>query len=309
MATSTINLENASVEETREFLDSFDIVLSDCDGVLWYLDKPIPGSAHTLHKLRDLGKQLYLLSNNSTITIDEFCKRLDLHGLDIKAKEVINTAKTISWYLKKVQFTGEAFVIATTQFRQILIDDGFKLVPQEKTQIVEHKRYDGLKGIEDDPAIKAVIVDFCSSCDWTKLALAISCLSRKDVLYICGCREEWLVYHGDKRILGSGPLIDLISKQSGRTPLEFAKPSENLKDYVFDTCNVKDPSRCLIIGDSINTDMKFGAMCGFKKLFVNTGTDKINEAAMDDECCPDFYIPSLALLKPLIDSLQNESTN
>lgn len=32
MATSTINLENASVEETREFLDSFDIVLSDCDG-------------------------------------------------------------------------------------------------------------------------------------------------------------------------------------------------------------------------------------------------------------------------------------
>lgn len=32
MATSTINLENASVEETRDFLDSFDIVLSDCDG-------------------------------------------------------------------------------------------------------------------------------------------------------------------------------------------------------------------------------------------------------------------------------------
>lgn len=32
MATSTINLENASVEQTRQFLDSFDVVLSDCDG-------------------------------------------------------------------------------------------------------------------------------------------------------------------------------------------------------------------------------------------------------------------------------------
>lgn len=32
MAISTINLENASVEQTREFLDSFDIILSDCDG-------------------------------------------------------------------------------------------------------------------------------------------------------------------------------------------------------------------------------------------------------------------------------------
>ncbi|XP_043587851.1 4-nitrophenylphosphatase-like [Bombus pyrosoma] len=309
MATSTINLENASVEQTREFLDSFDIILSDCDGVLWYLDKPIPGSAHTLRKLRDLGKKLYLISNNSTITIDEYRKRLDLYGLDIKAKEIINTAKTISWYLKKIKFTGEAFVIATTQFRQVLIDDGFKLVPQEKTQILEHKRYEGLKSIEDDPAIKAVIVDFCFLCDWTRLALAISCLDRKDVYYICGCREEWLVYRGNKRILGSGPLIDLISRQSGRTPLEFAKPSENLKDYVFDIWNVKDPGRCLMIGDSINTDMKFGAMCGFKKLFVNTGADKIDEAALSNECCPDFYIPSLALLSPLIDSLQKESAN
>ena len=309
MATGTINLENGSIEQTRQFLDSFDIVLSDCDGVLWFLDKPVPGSAHTLRKLQELGKQLYLISNNSTITIDELRKRLDSYGLDIKPKQIINTAKTISWYLKKIQFTGEAFVIATTQFRQILIDDGFKLVPQEKTQIIEHKRYEGLKAIEDDPAIKAVIVDFCSLCDWTRLALAISCLDRKEVLYMCGCREEWLVYHGNKKILGSGPLIDLISRQSGRTPLEFAKPSENLKDYVFNICNVKDPSRCLIIGDSIGTDMKFGAMCGFKKLFVSTGTDKINEATMSNECCPDFYIPSLGLLTPLIDSLQNESAN
>ncbi|XP_071872027.1 uncharacterized protein, partial [Bombus fervidus] len=278
-------------------------------GVLWYLDKPIPGSAHALRKLQELGKQLYLISNNSTISIDEYRKRLDSCGLDIKAKEIINTAKTISWYLKKIQFTGEAFVIATTQFRQVLIDDGFKLVPQDKTQILEHKRYEGLKCIEDDPAIKAVIIDFCFLCDWTRLALAISCLDRKDVLYICGCREEWLLYHGDKKILGSGPLIDLISRQSRRTPLEFAKPSENLKNYIFDICSIKDPSRCLMIGDSINTDMKFGAMCGFKKLFVNTGADKINEATMNNECCPDFYIPSLALLNPLIDSLQNESAN
>lgn len=32
MATGTINLENGSIEQTRQFLDSFDVVLSDCDG-------------------------------------------------------------------------------------------------------------------------------------------------------------------------------------------------------------------------------------------------------------------------------------
>lgn len=59
---------------------------------------------------------------------------------NVLQREVINTAKTISWYLKKIQFTGEAFVIATKQFRQVLIDDGFKLVPQEVSNI--SKAYD-----------------------------------------------------------------------------------------------------------------------------------------------------------------------
>lgn len=101
----------------------------------------------------------------------------------------------------------------------------------QKTQIIEHKRYEGLKAIEDDPAIKAVIVDFCSLCDWTRLALAISCLDRKEVLYMCGCREEWLVYHGNKKILGiciQMLLFDL-------TFLLFA----SLSFFLFSTIHIK----------------------------------------------------------------------
>lgn len=50
----------------------------------------------------------------------------------------------------------------------------------------------------------------------------------------------------------------------------------------------------------MNTDMQFAAMCGFKKLFVGTGADTINDAKLENEY-PDFYIPSLAMLQPLID--------
>lgn len=49
-----------------------------------------------------------------------------------------------------------------------------------------------VKNILDRPSVKAVIYDFDTKCNWSKLALAISCLEREDVLYLTGSIEEWI---------------------------------------------------------------------------------------------------------------------
>ncbi|XP_043517010.1 4-nitrophenylphosphatase [Frieseomelitta varia] len=302
-----MNLLNASIQQTRKFLDSFDIILSDCDGVIWYPNTGIiPGTLDVFGKLQNLGKRLYLVTNNSTISAERYCKRVTTNGVTIKPEQIINTAKVISWYLKKIKFSDLALVIASSAFRQVLINDGFKVIPEERITIMNEDPHTAVRHIEDDPAIRAVIVDFSFSFDWAKMALSINCLKRKDVSYFCGCKDDWIMYKHKKKVIGSGPLIDVINRQSGRSPKEFAKPSENLKNYILDTCDVKDPSRCIFIGDKMNTDMQFAALCGFKKLFVGTGADTINDAKLESEH-PDFYVPSLAMLQPLIDLLENES--
>lgn len=48
-----------------------------------------------------------------------------------------------------------------------------------------------IKEVLDRPSVKAVIVDFEVNFNWAKLALAISCLKRKDVLYITGVTDDW----------------------------------------------------------------------------------------------------------------------
>ncbi|OAD53226.1 Phosphoglycolate phosphatase [Eufriesea mexicana] len=303
---SAMNLSQASVKQVQDFLNSFDVVFSDC--VIWYLGKPIPGAILTVSKLQQMGKRLYLVTNNSTISIDRYCEQLRLNGLVVKPEQVINSAKVISWYLKKIQFSDEAFVIASSTFRQVLIDDGIKLTPSSPA-VVEGNVAVTMKAVQDRSSVKAVIVDFCLFFDWVKLAHAISCLERKDVLYICGTKDAWIVYDLDKKVLGPGPLINIITQYSGRTPIECAKPSNVLKDYILETCDVNDPKRCLFIGDTINHDMEFGALCGFQKMFVDTGIDTIQEAEKDKKTRPDFYIPSLELLHPIIDSLHNNSTN
>lgn len=59
-----------------------------------------------------------------------------------------------------------------------------------------------VREILDRPSVKAVIVDFDVNCNWSKLSLAISCLKRKDVLYITGATDEWIHALPQIKILG-----------------------------------------------------------------------------------------------------------
>jgi len=290
----TKDITKFSVEQLEEFLMSFDTVLCDVDGVLWQLNKLIEGTSETLARLQDRGKQVYLVTNNSTKTLENYCEKVQHTRFNLKLDQVINTIKLIVWYLKKIDFRDEVFAIVSDISRNILKDAGIRLTEQPK--VFETDAAATIKQVLDRPSVKAVIVDFDVNCNWSMLALAISCLQRKDVLYITGISDDWLPVHTQTKILGPGPLINIISAQSGRKPILCNKPSQNLKDYILDKCNVTDLQRCLFIGDTVHQDMKFASMCGCIKLFVGTGLDTLEKAQKEEDTCPDYYLPSLSQL-------------
>lgn len=300
-----LDLREATTEQMQDFLNSFDIIFSDCDGVIWHLLNPIPGSILSLRKLQDLGKKLYLVSNNSNISIDEYIKRFKKYGLIVEPEQIIISVKVISSYLKKLKVSRKVVVLATLQFRESLKKDGFHTI-LPSFEINEQESLNTIKNIIHNQTcddIDAVVLDFCNY-DWGLIVFLLKCLNNESVHYITGCTDEYISYSCNEKIIGSGPFIDIISKYSKRSPIKCAKPSQVLKQYVFDTCNVQDPGRCLFIGDSIKTDMKFAHMCGFKKMFVDTGIETIKNAIKNEETCPHFYLPSLGMLYPIIDSLQ-----
>ncbi|XP_025987401.1 4-nitrophenylphosphatase [Solenopsis invicta] len=288
---STKDITKFSPKQLEEFLQSFDTVLSDIDGVLWQLNKPIEGASETLTKLQNFGKKVYLVTNNSTISSEHYYKSVECTRLNLPSDHIINTVKLIIWYLKKIDFQGEVLAIVPVRTRKLFKEAGIRLT--EQPRVFETDPVATIKEVLDRPSVKAVVFDFDITCNWSMLALAVSCLKRKDVLYITGATDEWLPV-GSMTIMGPGPLMNMINTLSGRKPISCGKPSQNLKDYILEKSN--NLERCLFIGDTAKQDMKFASMCGCIKLLVGTGLDTLEKTQQEDDTCPDYYLPSLGQL-------------
>lgn len=74
------NLANLSKAEIKNFVESFDCVLTDCDGVLWLDNNLFEGSPQVLKYMRELGKKIFYVTNNSTKFRDEFVQKASKMG-------------------------------------------------------------------------------------------------------------------------------------------------------------------------------------------------------------------------------------
>ena len=75
--------------------------------------------------------------------------------------------------------------------------------------------------------------------------------------------EEGLQFH-------TGAIIDIIKKTVGKEPVIVGKPSDHMKDYFLSRFKCVADDIC-VVGDRLDTDMKFARNSGFKALLMLTG--------------------------------------
>ncbi len=88
-ATNCQELGQLSKEELVQFFNSFDTVLTDCDGVLWSGPEAIPGSPEMIGKFRELGKHVVFVTNNAAVSRKKYvekCQSLGFGGTFVSNK-------------------------------------------------------------------------------------------------------------------------------------------------------------------------------------------------------------------------------
>ncbi|XP_046802398.1 4-nitrophenylphosphatase isoform X1 [Lucilia cuprina] len=301
---STDFLNNLTLEEKQNFLDSFDLVFCDCDGasVIWqnFYDE-IPGSSDAVKYLRNIGKHVAFVTNNSIISTKDQLSKFASCGLEIEENDLIHPAKTICDYLKMENFEGLILCFASRVFKEHLHENGFQIVEEDERFIKNGSLSDLYHAIYTQEEVNAVIIDVDFNLTAWKLMRAQVHLKNPQCLFIAGAADPQIPFGGNE-LIGPGAYIKIVEEANQCKAKIFGKPGVELGELLFKIFNIENPERVLMLGDSLKSDIQFGKMCGFQTLLVLTGGTKPDDldSLLTEENKPDYIVEKLADLNDFI---------
>ncbi|XP_060101474.1 chronophin [Heteronotia binoei] len=295
----------------REVLGEAQGVLFDCDGVLWTGERAVPGAAELLERLSRNGKATLFVSNNSRRSVAELERRFSRLGFrGVRGEQVFSSALCSALFLRQRLLGGEGdaaagdssasppgpvFVLGGEGLRGELRDAGLRLVGEEEEP-------------QERAPVRAVLVGYDDQFTFAKLSEACAYLRDPQCLLVATDPDPWHPLSDGQRTPGTGSLTAAVETASGRKAMVVGKPNTYMFECIVERFGV-DPSRMLMVGDRLETDILFGKNCGLDTVLTLTGVSRLEEAqaykASDSpavkDLVPHYYVDSIADLIPGLD--------
>ncbi|GFT08092.1 glycerol-3-phosphate phosphatase [Nephila pilipes] len=302
---SCVQIDNSVI--SSGFFNSFDYVLTDCDGVLWIGNDPIHNAAETLKALKSMGKHIIYVTNNSTKSRDDYLKKCEALGFPATLENIISTSYCAAAYLQSLNFKKKVYVLGSSGITAELEKINIPHLPIGPDPVVDNW-IQWLSEVKLDPEVGAVIVGFDQYISYPKLTKSASYLKNPDTLFIATNRDEQFPTDGKLTIPGAGTFVTSVEVVSGRKATALGKPEKFMLDCIKMIHHDIDFSRSIMIGDRLNTDILLGTRHGLKTLFVGTGINSIDDVRQlekssdenDQLLVPDYYLPCLSDLLQFI---------
>ncbi|RLV89696.1 4-nitrophenylphosphatase [Spathaspora sp. JA1] len=300
-----MSLKLTSKEQVSELLDKYDYFIFDCDGVLWLGDHLLPHIPETLQMLKDKGKTVIFVTNNSTKSRNDYLHKFEKLGISgITKDEVFGSSYASAVYVDKIlqlPKDKKVWVLGEEGIEQELHELGYTTVGGTDPTLVE----DGVKFNPDHPLIEkldqdvgAVLCGLTFNLNYLKLSITMQYLLKdnKSIPFIATNIDSTFPTKG-KLLIGAGSIIETVAFASGRQPDAICgKPNQAMMNAIkADNPGLQaNPKKGLMIGDRLNTDMKFGRDGGLDTLLVLTGIEtEENVLALSKDIAPTYYANKL----------------
>ncbi|KAG7187979.1 hypothetical protein KM043_013935 [Ampulex compressa] len=306
-------LMSLTKEEFKCFFDSIDVILSDCDGVLWKETEVITGSPEAVNSFKRSGKRFFYITNNNTKTRSELVEKC--RGLNYKATtdEIVCTSFLAAVYLKGKLSGKKAYIVGNPGIAKELEAEGIKhcgIGPDD----LPADELAAVKCFRPEPDIGAVIVGFDRYFGYTKLMKAATYLQNPEVHFLGTNIDAHRPSPNDNTFPGTGCFVKAIEVASGRSAVLLGKPEAFMIEYIIDKFRL-NPGRTLMIGDNCTTDILLGKRCGFKTLLVLSGVTTNQDVQAMNKCTeesrnsvPDYYVEKLGDVLQLLEDHEPVAT-
>ncbi|EJU01483.1 2-phosphoglycolate phosphatase [Dacryopinax primogenitus] len=253
----------------------YDTFLFDCDGVLWQGDVLIPGAKEALAFLREQKKRIIFVTNNATKSRKAYKKKFDVLGIEATEEEVFGSAYATAVYCSTVlnlQPTDRVYIIGMSGIEEELSAEGIQYTGGSDPLDCRAGPYE-LDAFTDDPSVKAVIVGLDQYLTYTKISKALQYLVRNEGCHFIATNDD-STYPAKLGILpGAGSMSAPLTYILKRSPVSIGKPNKTMLDCIVAKQHL-DRHKTLMIGDRLETDIKFGIEGGIDTCLVMTGIAK-----------------------------------
>jgi HAD superfamily hydrolase (TIGR01457 family) len=235
--------------------EGYDAFLFDLDGVLYRGSEPVPHSASSVARLRELGKRVAFVTNNSARAPSKVAERLRSVGVEADEDEVETSALATASVLAD-RAVGRVFVVGGPGLIEALGQVGIEVLTGEP--------------VEAD----AVVVGWDRDADYTKLRVASVLVERGASLVATNPDASFPAADGT-RWPGAGALLAAIETTTGARGEVIGKPYPPLLRTALDRAGGGRP---LLIGDRLDTDIAGAVGVGWDSMLVLTGISTATEA-------------------------------
>jgi 4-nitrophenyl phosphatase len=260
-------------------------LIIDMDGVLYRLNTPIKGAAEFLAFLRQTKRPFVLVTNNSTLTPEQYVVKLAQMGMIIETDRILTSGEATATYLAGQAGPGtRVLVIGENGIRVALEKRGFLLV--------------------DSIDVSYVVVALDRQLTYSKLATA--CLAIRGGAKFIATNPDKTLPTERGLLPGARAIFTAIQTATDTAPLVIGKPEPAMLELALSKL-AQHPGATAIVGDGLETDMPGGRRLGLTTILVLSGVTSPEQLAQSS-MKPDLVFGDISSLHTTWAKLQSRAS-
>jgi len=226
------------------------LFLFDLDGVLTAgKERPVKlGGTKVINRIRSKGKSFYVLTNDSTDTIETIHERLRRFEIPVKKGEILSSAKLTAGYVAKNHPEATYFLVGEHGLEEELSREGLRRTRGTKADVV--------------------VVGLDRWLTYNKLDKAAE--AARNGAALVACHDSRLYMFRNRVAMAVGPIVKAIEYASDKKAVAIGKPSKLMFEMALEMAGVR-PEDAVMVGDQEETDIVGAKRMGITSVMVKTG--------------------------------------
>lgn len=237
----------------RPILRKKDLFMFDLDGV-FYKGKESRekiGGTSAIEALRGFGKKLFVLTNNSTDSVETVHARLAEFGIPVERKEILTSALLTAEYLGKKYGRVSYFLVGEAGLESEMRRCGHTRTEGEEAQFV--------------------VVGLDRRLTYDKLDQAARLV--RNGASIVATHTARVYMYNDGPAIATGPIVRALEYTTQKKATVIGKPSPLMFNIALERAGCAR-RQAVMIGDQVETDLEGASRAGIDSILVTTGVDQ-----------------------------------